>query len=257
MSSVSDQCYMCDSPATSREHVPPKCIFPEQKDMAGQDYRSDLITVASCDVHNLRKAKDDEFLMVSLAGILGNNSIGYRHKLTKVNRAIRRSAGRLLDAVFKARKHFVVKTNDNAFIEVIWGTPDYSRLECCFSHVALGLYFHQFGERFRGQHKILMSHLHHSEKNPATFSRFIQHKAQIDLVGIVPIGRNPDVFYYQFSAPDQFGILLLRMCFYQGVDIFVSFIPEGTEIPGNFAMRLIQSGIKTYIGLGDATYEFN
>ena len=34
--------------------------------------------------------------MVSLASIFGNNSIGFSHKLTKVNGAIRRSSNRLL-----------------------------------------------------------------------------------------------------------------------------------------------------------------
>lgn len=62
------QCYMCVSPATSREHVPPLCLFPESKDVGGKDYRRNLITVPSCDEHNSKKESDDEFLMVSLAG---------------------------------------------------------------------------------------------------------------------------------------------------------------------------------------------
>jgi len=40
-------CYMCGAPAVSKEHVPPKCIFPEQKDIAGQNFRDGLITVPS------------------------------------------------------------------------------------------------------------------------------------------------------------------------------------------------------------------
>jgi hypothetical protein len=32
-------CYMCDSTAISSEHVPPKCIFPESKDVAGKNFR--------------------------------------------------------------------------------------------------------------------------------------------------------------------------------------------------------------------------
>ena len=31
-----ETCYMCDEIATSKEHVPPKCIFPEKKDI-GED----------------------------------------------------------------------------------------------------------------------------------------------------------------------------------------------------------------------------
>ena len=69
-------CYMCGNPAITKEHVPPKCLFPEKKDIGTDKYRLDLITVPSCEKHNNLKSDDDEFLMVSLAGILGNNSIG-------------------------------------------------------------------------------------------------------------------------------------------------------------------------------------
>src|SRR3954451_9328117 len=92
-------CYMCPALATSREHVPPRNLFPEASETGGVDYRVNLITVPSCDLHNSAKSLDDEFLMVSLAGIIGNNSIGYSHKLRKLDRAIRLSANRLLEEV--------------------------------------------------------------------------------------------------------------------------------------------------------------
>jgi hypothetical protein len=58
---------MCEMAATSREHVPPLCIFPEMKDMQdGTDYRQNLITVPACDAHNLKKSADDEYLQLIL-----------------------------------------------------------------------------------------------------------------------------------------------------------------------------------------------
>ena len=81
---------MCTAEATTKEHVPPLCLFPEQKDMQGRDFRINLTKVPSCEEHNNNFSKDDEFLMVSIAGIIGNNSIGYQHKFGKVNRAIKR-----------------------------------------------------------------------------------------------------------------------------------------------------------------------
>ena len=141
-------CYMCELPATSTEHVPPRCLFPEQKDIPTTDYRKNLFTVPSCNAHNTLKSRDDEFLMVSLAGIFGNNSIGYGHKLTKVDRTLRRTSHRLLDKVFRTRKTYVVALENNRFLQIIWGTPDAPRLLRCFDHVARGLYFHYFGVRF-------------------------------------------------------------------------------------------------------------
>lgn len=40
MKDTAQTCYMCDAPATSEEHVPPKCLFPERKDLPqGMDLR--------------------------------------------------------------------------------------------------------------------------------------------------------------------------------------------------------------------------
>ena len=61
-----ETCYMCDASATGREHVPPRCLFPEAKDIPGKDFRKKLITVPSCDAHNFAKSKDDEYLMTIL-----------------------------------------------------------------------------------------------------------------------------------------------------------------------------------------------
>jgi hypothetical protein len=227
------------------------------KDTGGTDFRRNLITVPSCDLHNLKKCKDDEFLLVSLAGIIGNNSVGYRHRLTKVNRALKRSAGRLLEAVYRRREHFVIEAGANRFIEVIWGTPDHDRLVRCFTSIAYGLYFRQFGQRFRGAVKLHMAFLRYSDANSASFSAFIKYKVATDLDGAPRAGENPDAFYYQFEGPDEFGLHLVKMCFYGGVEVYAAFVPEGTALPTNLALELIKRGLPTYVRVGDKVFGFN
>ena len=78
--------------------------------------------------------------MVNLAGIFGNNSIGYWHKLGKVDRALRHRSKSLLGAAFKNRRHYNLN-KDNKFLEIIWGTPDQDRLNRCFSQIAYGIYY--------------------------------------------------------------------------------------------------------------------
>jgi hypothetical protein len=248
---------MCDRPATSLEHVPPKCIFPERKDLNCGDLRVQLITVPSCDIHNSKKSKDDEFLMVSLAGIIGNNSIGYRHKFTKVNRAIRNTCGRLLNAAFLSRKHFVVKYEKNAYVELIRGTPDYERLNTCFDQIARGLHRYHFGTRFQGITKVILGYIVHAEPYPKTFGEFLKHRFEIDLRGKPMCGANPRVFYYQFSERDQIGVFSLKMCFYEGAEIFVAFQPDGVKVPANLGMMLMEGGFKTIVELEGKKYEFN
>ena len=149
-------CYMCGNPAITKEHVPPKCLFPEKKDIGTDKYRLDLITVPSCEKHNNLKSDDDEFLMVSLAGILGNNSIGYIHSQGKVKRAVRRSSYRLLKKVFLKSKNIKLEVEDNKFIDVLIGTPDVLRLQKSFEHIMYGTYYHHFNKKFDGILKIFI-----------------------------------------------------------------------------------------------------
>lgn len=249
-------CYMCDRPATSREHVPPRCLFPEAKDI-GADYRQNLLTVPSCEAHNSGKGADDEFLMVSLAGIFGNNSIGYSHKFSKVNRAIRRSSYALLNQAIKNQEWYVVEFGPNKFIDVVWGTPDYDRLLRCFDRVARGIHLAQFDFKFSGTTSAVLGYISTKDPNPAEFQRFIRDKVAIELKGKPRLGSNPEVFSFQFTDADQLGLSLVHLQFYGGLDIYVSLMPDGCKLPENLAMRLINGGIETTLRLGAQSYQFN
>jgi hypothetical protein len=249
---------MCLLPATTVEHVPPRALFPEFKDSGGRDFRLNLVTVPSCTIHNNSKSDDDEFLMVSLAGIIGNNSIGYRHKLTKVDRAVRRSSHRLLGKVFtKRHEPRVIALEGNKFLEVIWGTPDVDRLLRCFDQIVRGLHFHHFGAPLDGTIQTILGYLEYSNEGTKNFVRFIVDRAEIDLEGKPRCGSNPDVFYYQVTDPDQFGIFLFRLCFYGGLSVYSAVTPRGVEKPGHLGIELMKLGVKTVFTLGDKTYEVN
>jgi len=249
---------MCKRLACSREHVPPRNLFPESRDVGGENHRINLITVPSCDLHNSAKSHDDEFLMVSLAGIIGNNSIGYRHKLGKVDRAIRRSSNRLLEEVIIKKKEIHrIELAENKFIDVIWGTPDVERLGKCFDHIARGLHFHHFNEPFDGRVHVHLGFLKHDQKNPQNWNEFVRRKTEIELQGKSRYGYNPDVFFYQVTEKDQFDLFLFRLCFYGGVNVYAAMWPSSASPPANLAIELMNRGMKTIITLGDENYEFN
>lgn len=249
---------MCAAVATSREHVPPKNLFPDARDVGGASYRVNLITVPSCDVHNGEKKHDDEFLMVSLAGIIGNNSIGYMHKLGKVDRAIRNSANRLLDqVVVENRQVHRFEVEPNRFHEVIWGTPDLERLRKCFVHIAHGLYFHHFRNRFEGEVTVVLGYLFHKEHNAKTWIEFVEERTELELKDQPRFGANPDVFNYQVTEPDQFKLIAMRLVFYGGVHVYLSFRPKDAVRTGNLVAELIAGGIQTEVTLGDKSYVFN
>lgn len=249
---------MCSSVATSREHAPPKNLFPEAKDIEGKNYRVNLITVPSCDEHNNEKTRDDEFLMVSLAGIIGNNSIGYMHKLGKVDRAIRNSANRLLDRVLIEKKEVHrIDLGENKFHEVIWGTPDVERLRRCFMHIGYGLHQHHFRNRFIGQITVLLGYLFHNDHNAKTWVEFVHERAAIDLKNCLRHGSNQEVFYFQVTEPDSFGLFLMRLTFYGGVRVYLAFVPEGVQPPTHLGYSLLAQGINTVVTVGEKHFEFN
>jgi hypothetical protein len=249
---------MCRSPKSSREHVPPLNLFPEAREMGGKDYRVNLITVPSCDLHNAAKSHDDEFLMVSLAGIIGNNSIGYLHKLGKVDRALRGSARHLLDEVLlKKNEVHTIELSPNKYIDVIWGTPDVARLHRCFDHIARGLHFNHFGKAFTGAVHILLGYLLHKEQNLKSWSELIRNRTEIDLQGKPKKGSNADVFYYQVTDADKDGLFLIKLCFYGGLNVYAAFWPETASPPSNLLGELISRGIPTVISLEEKSYQFN
>lgn len=190
---------MCDKVATTDEHVPPRCLFPEAKEMDGIDLRKNLIKVPSCVEHNCEKSADDEFLMVSIAGIVSNNSIGYRHAKQKVERAVRRTSYKLLDKVFRQKELVRIEREDNKFIDLIVGTPDYARLASCFEKIAYGVYREHFGHRFNGALKLHLGFLHRKEKNGRTFNSFMRHKASLELANEPRYGENQKVFYRTYA----------------------------------------------------------
>jgi hypothetical protein len=238
------------------EHVPPKCLFPETKDL-GRQYRNNLITVPSCDEHNSRKSADDEFLMASLAGLIGNNSVGFRHKFTKVNRAIYRSKFALLDQAMSEQRWEYLKVGPNQYLDVLWGKPNYDRLNTCLDRIARGLYYAYFSKKFFGSTKAILAYVGKQAQNQAEFQRFIRDKFIMELDGKPRLGDNPDIFSFQFTEPDRFGLLGLHAQFYGGLDVYMSLIPSSAQLPQNFAMELIEMNVPTTITLGEKEYRFN
>src|SRR5690349_17026242 len=82
---------MCDAPGATTEHVPPRCFFPEAKDVEGLDLRVNLITVPSCPAHNSQHANDDQYAMVVVAMQLDTAALARNQFSTKCMRALKRS----------------------------------------------------------------------------------------------------------------------------------------------------------------------
>ena len=131
-------CFMCDAVATTDDHIPPKCIFPEQKDV-GVDYRKKLITVPACDSHNLRTSLDDEYLLGVLAFHWRNNQAAHKQSVTKIKRAFRHNT-RYYDLFFGEGNQLIF-WNGKSLVT----TPvDINRFNSSMQKIARGIYFNHF-----------------------------------------------------------------------------------------------------------------
>lgn len=260
MSDKSDICYKCGNPATSREHVPPLCLFPEQKDCDGLDYRKGLITVPSCDEHNSKKSQDDEFLMMILGSVLGNNATAFIHLHTKVSRALQRKGHEYFKkGLMRNTKEYVYTTPSGVIYPLLMGEVNLERLNRCCEHIACGLYYYEFKKVFEGEVRLILSPMIHDDPSQREFVGLLKVLAEKEGANDISKikGANPDIFKYVFLPPDRYGFFSLKMTFYQGTEIFVSFQPKVMEKPFGFVSSLIRAGIDITIKEGGQEFHFN
>lgn len=103
-------------------------------------FRERLITVPSCDEHNIRKSNLDEYLMVTLSGKVGNNSLAYLQTQTKIDRSVKRNS-----ELFDIEEREVLKIKDKE-LPVLWINVDNHKLSHSFESIARGLYYHEYNK---------------------------------------------------------------------------------------------------------------
>ncbi|MCA1202884.1 hypothetical protein [Priestia flexa] len=218
---VDKKCYWCEKEAVSMEHVPPRCLFPEDKDVKhifNKTYREHLITVPSCDEHNLQKSNLDEYLMVTLSGKVGNNGLAYIQTLTKIERSRKRNS-KLLDI----EKGETIYIKDKEF-PVLWVNVDTQKLNYSFESIARGLYYHENNTSFKGRITIVSKLFNHPDDSNGTefnirASKLIESERMHWNTEVK--GTNKEVFSYQFSPIDGFKTQTLALNFFEGIDIYI------------------------------------
>ncbi|MGC4100829.1 hypothetical protein [Ferruginibacter sp.] len=230
-------CYICGAPATSKEHVPPICLFPEEKDVGTNKFRTNLITVPSCDLHNTKKSKDDEFLMAALSGYAGNNFLGFLHTQTKVMRAMERREN-FMDMFLKDPVLTTVKNSNGKSIPILRGTPDFSRLTRCFENIAHGLYYHHFKKPFDGRIFCIIDFVTYMDETAEKWKLMYRKAFELEAHELKMEGNSPQIFKYLITKPLEDGAFGMRLIFYEGAMVSVSFhppIPSPSEV--QFAER--------------------
>lgn len=225
---------MCDKPKTGVEHVPPKCLFPEQKDLPeGVDLRKQLITVPACDEHNISKSQDDAYLLYLLVINLPANETAKNQFFTKIMRSIERNPS-LINRFFMANTHPVVavdKETGQAHHTVAVYVDD-ARLDSVLDHISRALYFYHFKvkwlEDVRIQPDFLIASLDPDKcREQNKLGEDLAAAADQLFEGREFYGANPDVFKYQILEGDKNAHMLMRLHFYNGCRVSVIFRANG------------------------------
>jgi hypothetical protein len=225
------RCYFCGQPATTVEHVPPKCLFPESKDIADRDYRKNLVTVPSCDEHNTGKSRDDEFLMACLAPVVGNNGTAFIHTNTKIARAGIRNP-RLVGEIMRDAKSLDLVAPGGTRFPVLVGEPDLPRLCRSLEAVARALFYHAKGERFVGTVTVMPCFINFDRCGSLSLIQLIGKRMMDQERHAWKVrGDNPEIFAFQIGPVDQYGFTPMVMTFYAATEVMVAFQPEGVAAP--------------------------
>lgn len=212
------RCYYCGAPATSNEHVPPACLFPEKKDLDdGIDYRKNLITVPSCDAHNAQKSRDDEYLQLILVHGYFNNKAGRDHFSSKVVRALTRRPA-ILAALYQKETPITVDGEPTVSVDI-----DRGRFNQALVHVCQGLCYVHTGNPWPKDIEIHTPML--LAPNGPDADRIDALVTNLSKVVIERLkntekrGENADIFWYQLLGDESKDQFLCRMVFYGGFEV--------------------------------------
>jgi len=229
------ECYWCAAPATSREHVPPKCIFPELGDTVdGRNHRERLITVPACNLHNIAKSNDDEYLLYILAINILNNTVGHTQAATKVLRAFKRASGLVERVMGTTRSVLVEDIGTGKIDQTVAVKVDDARLNNVLEHIARAIYFHHFGMRWAGRVRmfaefLMLMDLPTARERNERFEA-LRHSANELFASSERYGANQEVFFYQvLEDPNDSSQLIMRASFYEGTRAVMLFTLEEPE----------------------------
>lgn len=225
---MNDLCFACDSSATTREHVPPACLFPESKDVDGiQDFRRNLIRVPACAEHNLSKSCDDEYFLWVLSTNLCANSVAKQQVSTKLRRANERRPALGKAILSETKDVTVIDSQSGAEHDVVEVPLDRDRFQKVLDLIGLGLYQHHFGERRVGGVRVHPDFIGSTDSsqmlNIDADRLFLFHAAEKLFATEAKYGENPDVFWYQVHEPSDKNLCLMRLVFYGGCTATVFF----------------------------------
>ena len=93
----------------------------------------------------------------------------------------------------------------------------------------------------------MIDFIKYHDENFNKWKNVCRDQFELELKDIPVEGSNQEVFNYVFTAPDNFGLVAVKMTFYAGAIIFAIFKANGITLPKNISWELIKAGFITVI----------
>lgn len=203
---------MCERVATTTEHAPPKCFFPEHKDV-GRDLRKNLVSVPSCDEHNTAKSTDDQYAMACLVMHCDTTGVARDQFTTKIIRSLKRDLT-LVGKVFHGSRPVTVDGQPTLAV-----TVDRGRLDRVVACTVRALVFHHTGDKLIDDVAVFSTGLRYPNFETDANESALGFSIRKVLRERPRFGANPEVFWYQY-VHGLGGITAMRLEFYHGLTFY-------------------------------------
>jgi len=209
---MSEGCYVRGAPKTSDEHAPPDCFFPE-------GYNSGLVTVPSCDDHNLNLSLDVEYVRNNICGQHGTNLIATR--VFEIAEASYDHSPKLFNRTFSNVQKIDFQGEETGAYPI-----DLPRLKKVMKAIAFAMYFQDFGKRHEGDFDVFSaslyswSNLYHGVPDGYENLRAV---LSASFFKPMPVPQ-PKVFKYGTSRPGE-GQIHYKFEFYEGFLVYPLTLP--------------------------------
>lgn len=215
-------CYWCQETATSKEHVPPKCFFPEAKDVFnGVDYRANLITVPSCDEHNTSKSDIDEYIFYVVLSHHDGNLTAFNQFVTKAMRSFEKRPW-MKDRIYRDRTDATLNGEDTMAFRA-----DMDKFNSGMEATSRAIYYYETEQPCTKSISIHapMLYSNYGDRQSILNNMLGQAEILFSSIDLAPElkGENKDVFYYQFHTDKEKQVDVLKMVFYSGFKVFTIF----------------------------------
>lgn len=201
------KCYYCENEGTTVEHIPPKCIFPENK-------RKNLITVKSCYTHNNEKSGDDEYLRNILTICKSINVEGEKHFSNKTLKSIIRNQNGN-NNIIKNPELILVNNEESISNEI-----NYERITTLLSLMSSAFYFYTYHEQYRNKWLVSIGDVIEDDDSFLfqLFSKIKKIDSSENSMFKEQSVENSDIFRY-FTFRES-GLVVFKYIFYGSVEIY-------------------------------------